>query len=68
MVDAETNKQEFLVVSRENRLLSFAFVELIIPFLFFLEKKRNYVYTQVSKYVMVTEVYTSHIGFNGIVA
>lgn len=65
MVDAVTNKWEFLVVPRENqnRLLSFAFVELIIPFLFIFEIERNYVYTQVNKYVMVTGVYTSHIGF-----
>jgi len=44
----------------------FSFVELIISFLFILEK--NYVYTQVSKYVMVARVYTSHIGFNSIIA
>lgn len=37
MVDAVTKKWEFLIVPRENRLLSFAFVELIILFLFILE-------------------------------
>ena len=71
MVDAVTKKWEFLIVPRESRLLSFAFVELIIPFLFILEMEeieRNYVYTQGNKYVMVTGVYTSHIGFNSIVA
>jgi len=46
----------------------FSFVELIISFLFIFILEKNYVYTQVSKYVMVARVYTSHIGFNSIIA
>ena len=37
------------------------FLELIISFL---KNKKNYVYTRVSKYIIVATIYTSHIGFS----
>lgn len=60
MVDSVTNKYEFLAVPREKkkRLL---FLELIIPFL--LDRTEiMFKSNQLSKYIMVTEVYPSHIG------
>ena len=60
MVDFGTNKYKFRFGPRKKRF--FWFVELTIYFL--LEKNDG----QASKYVMVTGVYPSRIGFKGIVA
>ena len=57
MVDSVTKKWEWLVIPREKK--KDFFVELAIPFL--LERDS----IQASKYVMVTEVYLSHICFKG---
>lgn len=60
MVDSVTNKYEFLAVPREKKRLLF-FFELIIPFL--LDRTEiMFKSNQLSKYIMVTEVYPSHIG------
>lgn len=62
MVDFGTNNSKFRFVPRKKSKIFFCFVELTIYFLL----ERNYV--QASKYVMVTGVYPSRIGFKGIVA
>ena len=62
MVDSVTNKYEFLAVPREKKKKDFFFfLELIIPFL--LDRTEIlFKSNQLSKYIMVTEVYPSHIG------
>ena len=60
MVDSVTNKYEFLAVPREKKKDLFIF-ELIIPFL--LDRTEiMFKSNKLSKYIMVTEVYPSHIG------
>jgi len=63
MVDFVTSKFEFLVVPRKKILL--LFVELTT--LRRLDKKLCSSNRIANKYVMVTRVYPSHIGFKGIV-
>jgi len=59
MVDSVTNKYEFIAVPREKK--DFFFFELIIPSL--LDRTEIlFKSNQLSKYIMVTEVYPSHIG------
>ena len=61
MVDSVTNQYEFLAVPREKKRLLFFFFEFIIPFL--LDRTEiMFKSNQLSKYIMVTEVYPSHIG------
>lgn len=56
MVDSVTKKYKFLAVPRKKKKR--LFVELTIPFFF----RKNGNYVQISKYIMVAEVYLSHIG------
>ena len=61
MVNSVTNQYEFIAVPREKKKDLFFFFEFIIPFL--LDRiEIMFKSNQLSKYIMVTEVYPSHIG------
>lgn len=68
MVDSVKKKKfKLIVVPREMKTF-FCRIKHSLIFLKLKEKKLGFFYIEVNKYVMVAEVYTSHIFFKNIVA